>query len=182
MSKDIITRSVSAGAGSYQVTISPASLLIHVPLLPSNSILQQIGQISVGWAAFEHVLDRVIWHLSGLPPRTAADTITKSLVGHGRRFKEIRCRWNALASSKASLLAWDKLEIAATPVSHRRNRVIHDAWFLEKDSKTPAQWRGMPKHDPQFGMIAIAPSDLDRLIDDIEDLKVQASHLLGQLL
>jgi len=182
MSNKTTTRPIPVEAAGYRITGSPAAVLIHVPLPSTSAILQQIGQISVGWAAFEHVLDRAIWHLSGLPPKEAADTITKSLVGHGRRFKEIGSRWNALASSKASLSAWHALEQAATPVSFRRNRVVHDAWFLEKDNKTPAQWRAMPKHDPQFGMIAIAPSDLDMLINDIEDLKVQASHLLGQLL
>ena len=76
-------------AGSFSILSGRAILSVHAPLPEDHPMLSIIGQVANQWAHIEHVLDLIIWDLSGMGPREGAWCITAKLVGPRTRFKTI---------------------------------------------------------------------------------------------
>lgn len=171
---------VVSEAGAYRFSPGNVTIRHHAPIPIDDPALLKIGRVTVEWAAFEHILDLTIWDVSGEPHPQCA-LLTTKMSGHGRRFDELRRQWALVKRSAADLADWNTLEQIAEPVSKRRNRIVHDAWYVEKGTANLAQFRALPKGSSDFGQTSIPSATLDQLISDIEALRDRAGELRAKL-
>ncbi len=113
-----------------------AEVVIHTRPPENHEIYNLIGRVSSEWAQLEHVLDMLIWRLSGLDG-PAGHCITGQLLGHAPRFYAV------IALLKhhgfATDLQTDAVELMnrTENLSNKRNRIVHDAWYVEHDMEDP---------------------------------------------
>lgn len=157
------------------MNLMAAALLVEIvePLPANHPTYALVGRIASEWAHFEAILDQIIWMLSGLDGPTGA-SITAQMMGSGNRLVTIR----TLADEKGVLSALDNrltaLEKCTLEPQEARNRVVHDPWFWEKNSKVVKQHRSKPKKERVFGLVPRNEDDLKNLINDIAKLTQRA--------
>ena len=159
---------LSASTASASATGSAAAVgraLTSLP--PEHSFYANIGRVAAEWARLEHILDLIIWELSGLN-QTEGSCITGVLLGHLARFNAIL----ALASSKGfskELLNRIKARSDRTgEVAKRRHRFVHDAWYTEGGDHA-AQFRSFSAKDGKFGIHDVTAADAHETIEAIQE-------------
>lgn len=170
--------STSASAGIYTPIVEQPPVISIAP--PEHPIYALIGRAASAWAHFEHVLDLIIWDLTGSVPEMIA-CITAQVIGAGNRFKVIESLLMHRNNPKldqvgASLEGLKKRSFV--PVEDR-NRIIHDPWYLY-DTKA-AQFRAMPAKDPQFGVCVVDATSIKNFIETANQLAQKASEIRSQL-
>ena len=117
-----------------------------------------IGRVAAAWANLEHKLDRIIWLLAGGSDQTIA-CITGQLMGAQPRVSAIVSLLKLrIKDRKKAPLANElvdqfvNLKNRLYESNDRRNRLVHDAWYIKLKSQTTAQFRSMPFKDPHFGV------------------------------
>lgn len=124
-----------------------------------------IGLIASECARIEHFLDATIFQFVGLQSQARMGTcITGQMFGMFPRYQalhQLALETGAPAKIRTEI---STLEQASNDVAKRRNRVIHDAWMEETDSKELAQFRTKNKKETAFGP---TPVHLDALKADL---------------
>src|SRR5438128_1478326 len=100
-------RKVVAKSGTYNITGSPVTIRLHMPLPEDHPMLTKIGRVTSEWSIFEHMLDRTVWWLSDLPPAEAAEKHTKQLKSHEQRFKKIKKLLESKPAVSGEIPSWD---------------------------------------------------------------------------
>src|ERR1700752_1123413 len=110
----------------------PSRHFIWVP--DDHEVLSRIGLIATQWARLEHQLDRIIYWLMGRAAGVAVQCIVSQLMGAAPRYRAI------IALAKRTRIPAEiikKIEAAMNKtfeVAERRNRVVHDVWYVEESS------------------------------------------------
>jgi len=60
----------------------------------------------------------------------------------------------------------------------KRNRIIHDAWYIDQSQNQPAQFKTWPHKDLRFGINAVDFADIESTLKAIKDLSDRASAIL----
>jgi hypothetical protein len=97
-------------AGGFSISSGRATLSVHAPMPENHPMLSIIGQVANQWAHIEHILDLIIWDLSGLEPSKGALSITAQLLGSQARFKTIISLAPTRRLSKAIITRTTKLK------------------------------------------------------------------------
>jgi len=157
-----------------------------------HPIYAAIGNIAAEWAYFEHILDQIIGDL--LPntdnPRLAC--LTSQMMGTAPRYRAIK---GLLKIEERSAKPFDSapapaklvekinaLEGKTFAVSERRNRIVHDPWYLELFTQQPTQFRSMPSKDPVYGMKQVDKQFLAETYEKIADLVEEGEKLRVKVL
>ena len=157
------------------------TVLLYTHLPPDHPHYALVGRVASEWSHFEHALDLIIWDLAsfnvgGLGANVVA-CITSQIMGVGPRCRVIGALLaNHQVHSKAVLKALNKLK-NTHGYADDRARVIHDPWWIETGSKTPAQFRAMPASDPYYGYRDISKERIEEVVTDIRSLQHQAALL-----
>lgn len=151
---------------------------------PDHGIYQLIGRVASGWSRLEHALDRIIWTLAEtLYPDGAC--ITSQLMGATARYKVIIAQLNLRATQDARfgifLPKIHKLMQSSYNPQEKRNRIIHDAWYLDAEEEAPGQFRSWPHKDPQFGVRTVDLDDIETTISDAASLSETAEGLFDEI-
>lgn len=137
-----------------------------------HPIYHFIGRVAAEWSRLEHALDRIIWALADtLSPKGAC--ITSQLIGATPRYKVILAQLHLRKTDPEfeKFVGCVKTLITKSyGPQDDRNRIIHDAWYLDADQNVPGQFRSWPHKSLEFG---IKPIDLK----DIEATLAKARHL-----
>ena len=152
--------------------------------LPENhAIYSVIGRIASEWSHLEHLLDLIIWDLVHHDQVKVA-CITSQLMGTAPRIRTVLNLLSLRAKRPETSKLVDKvnqLNKRTFDVSERRNRAIHDPWYLETISGQPAQFKSMPSKDPQFGIADIDEKEQADVIAKIRELNVRAATLRNEI-
>jgi hypothetical protein len=67
-------------------------------------------------------------------------------------------------------------------VSDRRNRIVHDPWYLEEAPGTAtAQFKSMPKEDLYYGIKDVDKTEINQTLDAIKSIAREVDTLRTQL-
>jgi hypothetical protein len=161
-----------------------ATLSVHRPLADMDEkhpYFHLIGRVMVQWAQLEHTLDLAIWDLakhghSSLDYGTLA-CITSQVMGPASKCEAII----ALAIHKGLP---DKIRSQTKTLQGRcgdaqnmRNRMAHDTWFMEIETKEVGRFRKMAKKEPEFGIKDEDDTTLKALLATIRKLYGEALQL-----
>jgi hypothetical protein len=141
---------MKAESGKFAITGGTVAFALHQRLPPEHPIHSLIGQIASDWAAVEHLLDLIIWQLAKLDEETGA-CITAQVMGSFPRMLTIiaLCERRGLDASILNQ-ARDLVGKMKGP-QDRRNRILHDAWFVEANSGQTEQFKSMAKEELLYG-------------------------------
>ena len=162
-------------------------LRVHTPLPSDHPFYATVGRVASEWAHLEHILDLVIWDLvayraGGLGSNVVA-CITSQIMGVGPRCKAIVSLGSIYHLSEKKVLKPIRTLMGDLyVVADERARVIHDPWYMDKDSKVPAQFRAMPYSDKRYGLKDINDKEIEATITKIKALQVRASDLRNVVL
>lgn len=108
--------------------------------LPENSpFYSVVGRIASAWARMEWSIDMAIWEMANVPHETGA-CITAQFGGVHSRLRALIAlvHLNGLGSFTNEL---NKFYQDSNEVVLKRNRAVHDAWWVSSPSGTVAQLR-----------------------------------------
>jgi hypothetical protein len=160
------------------------SAVLYRRLPPDHPIHNLVGRVAAGWAIVEHMQDAIIWSLLKTGDRAGA-CVTAQMIGSRNRSLTI------IALCEQFSLPKEVLDLAVKVSSHlyepqkRRNRILHDPWYVDDAVSGTHQFRAMPPEDYSFSLV---PSDvgylnetlaiIDRRIDEIGRLsqKINAAR------
>jgi len=158
----------------------------YSPLPADHPFYAMVGRVASEWSHLEHILDMTIWDLlswktTGLTGSLMA-SVTSQILGVNPRCKAIAALGAARGLQDSLLKPFRKLKADAFAVAEWRARWVHDPWYMETGSGTPAQFRAMPEVDPRYGIQDIGHDELGRTIEEIKSLQEQATKLRSAVL
>ncbi len=170
-------------AAMRAVSFSSARLEASVrsPLPESHPIYADIGRVAAQWAQLEHILDLTIWDLASIAPERGA-CITGQVMGARPRFQAIIALCMSCNLKKQIIDSTRELMNKTLNVGEDRNRMVHDAWYMELPSGKTFQFRTMPRKNPTYGLNEIDHSKLVELIARIKRRVDSAYKLRSDIL
>jgi hypothetical protein len=156
-------------AGFLTVAGMTAELVVRRKLPKSDRAYAHIGRVVVAWSHFEHVLDQIIWSLSGVDEMTGS-CITTKLSGHRQRLEIIQ----TLLKRRELQVEIDKDLIGIiSRIAGKRNDYVHNVWFMEERNGKGGkigQVRSFRASKNQFGFHVVSLEQLDKTTAEIENL------------
>lgn len=169
--------STASATGSAEASSSVWGIGESWTTPPSDHpIYAQVGLVAGRWSYVENVLDNIIWNLIGRD-----HTLTACLTG---QFSGTFPRHNAIiAILKARGVLTTELQKrihsergSCNNTSAKRNRIVHDPWFLEIGGEVGAH-KSWPKEDLRYGIRKIPQSDIDDALKSINERMTEAVQL-----
>lgn len=170
---------------SAKVRITGAGKAFNRPP-QDHPIHSLVGRIACEWSHLEWMLDRVIFELASIDQRMGA-CITGQMMGVWPRLSAIE----ALAVARQEQTEHfgeirtltKKLAKDCRPVSEKRNRIVHDPWYVEANSNASGRYRSAARSEKfQYGIKDEDDQDLQRTLLEIESLSEQANCLYSKTL
>jgi hypothetical protein len=128
-----------------------------------------IGQIAGLWAAFEHSIDSFAITLAGIPADVGY-CFTSQVIGPARKL-DAYIALAKLSGAEKFTKELNKFAEHATALAERRNRAIHDSWFIF-DGHAPFRMEITARRVLRNRIIPVSESEMEKLVDDLE------AHLL----
>jgi len=104
------------------------------------------------------------------------------MMGVWPRFNTIKALLKERARSRPALAPlikeFDQLAQKSRALSERRNRIIHDPWYVESRSYVTAQYRSMPKGELTYGIQLQDEAELRAVVGDIVARSADANRLM----
>lgn len=175
----VVTATVAIGLESLS-PIASATGTVHHPLPQEHPFYATIGRVAAEWTRLEHILDLIIWELASIEPVIGAG-ITAQLLGAGNRFRSILALGTHRNLNEKVLERTRRLMRWSFDPGEARNRIVHDAWFIQPTSGQLGQFRSMAAKDLRFGLVDIDTADIEKTLSQIESLSKGASELRQQI-
>lgn len=157
---------IEANAGMVGIQGGTVTMRVFSPLPDEHPIYDKIGKVSAGMATIEHVLDTIIWKLANLE-RYTGGAITVQIMSSAPRIAAAVELAKMFGVPKVSVDRLKKVGEALAGINAKRNRIIHDAWFMDTDTQGAAQHRSRGKgglsSKEKVGFEDIDPAALDEL-------------------
>jgi hypothetical protein len=156
-------RIVEASGTAVGTSRAVATAQVFTPMPDDHPCYALVGLIAAETARIEQMLDGAIWDLAALMPVVGA-CITGQMVGAFPRYSAL-FQLAHLSELPAKILDEIKKQMGVSnEVAEKRNRAIHDPWYVEDETGEPHQYRGRTKKDLNFGP---HPVSVDQLKDDL---------------
>lgn len=162
------------------VTLIPGTATVHYPLPADHPFYAIIGRVAAEWARFEHLLDLIIWELSGLDGATGA-AITAQMLGSTNRCRTIIALLTLKRMNKQIIQSVTKLMNSSYDPAEARNRIVHDSWFIQAETGQIGQFRAMAAKDLRYGLVEINEKEVDALLLRVQNLADRALALKDQI-
>jgi hypothetical protein len=168
---------MKAEAGAYAISGGKTTLTVHVPLPPDHPMHALVGQVAAKWSQVEHFLDIAIWRLAKLDDKTGA-CLTGQIIGSYGRLTAIYalCVHRNLDPKIIKQLV--ELSKNMKGSQDRRNRILHDAWYVTGSDNQTQQFKSMAKDEFLFGF---HPVDEDFITKTLEKRKNASSERANSL-
>jgi hypothetical protein len=158
-----------------------ATVRVHSTLPADHSAYALIGRVAAEWARLEHILDAIIWDIVGIRFETGS-CITGQMIGHRPRFNAISALGTLRGLNAKILSDIETHQGKTSELAKKRNRIVHDAWFIESGTGQIGQFRSvLPKADT-FGIEDIDPEKVGDIIKKIADRCNSILQLRDQIL
>lgn len=143
-----------------------AGAILHNPLPEGQPFYAKIGRVAAEWAHLEHTLDTIIWDLSGIDPVKGA-CITAQVTGARGRYNVLTALGKLKGLKGDTIKRINVLMNDTFGIQEQRNRIVHDAWFIDTNRNQITQHRSMPVKNPAFGFEDVSDQGIDLLISKI---------------
>lgn len=159
-----------------------AILVKQRPLPDDHPFYALIGRVTAEWARLEHTLDQIIWDLSEGSVEALSCT-TVQIMSHYPRFKAIKSLARYRGHSDALISDVNKTAGDIQNLSDKRNRYIHDAWFLQTSGDQEGnineigQFKSLSAQNKKFGFHPISETEMTDFIRDIQEQAEKISEL-----
>lgn len=161
------------------VTVHPPKVTAHNRLPPDHPMQALVGRVANDWSHVEHILDVIIWRLAKLDDHTGA-CLTGQMLGSFARLIAIYALAVRRNLSQEILDDITELTKKCKDPQVRRNRILHDAWYLEGGANVE-QFKAMAKDEYLFGFHPIDDGYLTKTLEKIDRRHKQASDLLAKI-
>jgi hypothetical protein len=141
---------MKAEGGASKLAGGDATMIIHTPLPPDHPMHSLVGQVASRWALVENFLDRTIWQLAKLDQPTGA-CLTAQITGSHARLVAIYALCLHQKKSDKILKQIRELQFKFKGAQDRRNRVLHDAWYVEDSGQLTEQFKSMARDEYLIG-------------------------------
>ena len=139
---------------------------------PDNPIYSYVGQIASGWAHVEHTFDLIIWELAKIDPENGACITAQmmSVYSRCRAIVALLTLYGKKTSRNTESLATKAIELSnrANGPGEKRNRAVHDPWYVYTGSDKTGQFRAMPPKDLRFGVAPVDKAELEATLIEIK--------------
>jgi hypothetical protein len=167
---------LGAGAGIMPQTRGAGTGIVRHPLNADHEMCKLVGLVAAEFALLEHILDLSIWALLGVREELAA-CVTGQMMGSRPRLQSIIMLIDKRGLGKELAEEATKLMNALFNVNEQRNRIVHDAWYIDPTTQEEAQFRSMPFKGKMFGMVDISRSDILKTTEEIKRKRESAGQL-----
>jgi hypothetical protein len=174
---------------STSALVSEGALVMdfnYVSPPPDHDIYKLIGRVAAGWSNLEHELDRIIWRL--LPAVSPeAGCVTSQLMGATPRYRTIiaqlthKHRQTSDPGFEKLISRTNSLMQETYQPQEQRNRIIHDAWYLDPLRDGAAQFRSWPAKDLRFGINPVDMTAIETTLTKIDGLQRKAKNLFSEI-
>ena len=152
-----------------------------------HPIYAAVGNIAAEWAYFEHVLDQIIGDLLDNIDNARIACMTAQIMGAAPRYRAIIAllkleeslprKADSSPAPDSLINKVNSLQNRTYDIADRRNRIVHDPWYVQPTNDQPSQFRSMPSKEPRYGMKDVDRAYLSETYEKIVDLVVEASKL-----
>lgn len=125
------------------------------------------------WARFEYRLDQAIWELAEIEPEIGA-CITCQLPTVVSRFNALIALTKSLEWNELEIKKITKLQGKSQEIADKRNRVVHDPWFIAYKSGEHYRLQKTAKGKLEYIYKAVT-------IEELESIKSDSLKLSEQL-
>jgi hypothetical protein len=146
-----------------------------------HEIYSLVGRVASDWAHVEHTLDLIIWELARIKGDEGA-CITAQLTGVAPRCKTIIAqltlfgRTSHVDTQSAIKRTTDIMNKSSGP-GDKRNRIVHDPWYVYTQSNATAQFKAMPPKDLRYGIHPVDRNDIEAALKEIGEFSARVSAL-----
>lgn len=174
-------------ADVMRVTFHPPEIIAHnyVPPPDDHPIYQLVGRVTIAWGHYEHELDRIISTLSGVNSARIA-CLTAQMMGAGPRLTSIIAQLNLRKMIEPEFEKYEAkikaLMNTTFNIQEHRNRVVHDAWYIDTNRDKPGQFRRWPRAKLEFGITPVDKAEIEKTVADIKTkLVARAKELFTEI-
>jgi hypothetical protein len=160
----------------------------------THAIYSFVGQVASEWAHLEHTLDIIIWELATISQPDGA-CITAQLMGVAPRYRTLIAQLTHRSKTQPQFARFITKVNTLTGSSHdpqeRRNRIVHDPWYVTFESgfglltrplsEQISQFKSMPSKDLKFGIVEADLEQIKKTITDIKNLSAKAEVLKNEI-
>jgi hypothetical protein len=139
-----------------------------------------VGRIASSYAAFEFILDNMIWHLADIHPGLGV-CVTSQIGNVHAKFRVVSALLNVFEGTDPLVKQLNKLSDDARGAIDERARAVHDTWTVS-DAGDVAQIANAIVG--RAAMLESRPGDMDRLqktLKDLGTLMMLANDLLQEI-
>jgi hypothetical protein len=127
-----------------------------------------VGRIAAAWASLESTLDTEIYQLLGASPKKCA-CITAQMLGAAPRLKAIRALCELQGASKSLLGKLNEYLNKTYSIAERRNRVVHDPYFVDGSSGQVNQFETTANKKLNYGYKPTSLPEMELTLKEIRE-------------
>jgi hypothetical protein len=186
----VTSTSTSSATVAYTTTVVAVEFpKQHVRPPEDHEIYSLVGRVASEWARLEYMLDLILADLAPLPPPRMA-CITAQLMGIWPRINSLIAILTQRSIKEPNFEKYIKqvrsLGEDSRDISERRNRIIHDPWYVDPNTEATGQQKSMPRQDKnyrlQYGIKDVNRKEIDETLSEIARLTKRANQLRDALL
>ena len=160
--------------------------ILHKRPPKNHPIFHLIGHVAAEWAYLERCLDNAIAWIT-LADSDDLACLTAQMMGATPRYNAIIALLTHLKNDPK--LRDDRPQIdkhirkvnsllqRTFEIQEKRNRIVHDTWYVDSRRKIPAQHRNMPRKDLHHGLRVVTLKEVRSTIAAIKNLTAQVEAL-----
>src|SRR5262245_49795918 len=173
-----------ADSGTIQITGYPVQVRLHNLLPEDDPTYALIGRVAAEWARLEHKLDVMIWKMANIPSAIGS-CITGQMIGHRPRFNTLGALGAILGLSDRLLGDLEQLANSTSGLADERNRIVHDAWFIDTGTGHIAQFRSVLPRRKTSGFVdiddAVVRTLLSKITKRCDDITTMSNRIMDVL-
>jgi hypothetical protein len=139
-----------------------------------------VGQVAAKWFQVEHFLDRAIWRLAKLDDKTGA-CLTGQIIGSFGRLTAIYALCVHCGLDQKIIDHLGKLSKKMKGSQDRRNRILHDAWYVTDGTDETMQFKSMARDEFLFGFHPVDEDFIKETLEKMERRLTETGEFLSAI-
>jgi hypothetical protein len=165
--------------GSVMTEEPPSRHFIWVP--DDHEVLSKIGLVATKWARLEHQLDLVMYWLMDGADGIAVQCIASQLMGVGPRYRAIIAMAKRTGIAAAIIKKIEAAMNKTFEVSERRNRIVHDVWYIEESSGDLYIDKSISPKTSNYGLQKVEDSEFQTTLSLISQRQKDANVIYEEI-
>jgi hypothetical protein len=154
----------------------PEYLLHYHDVYHASKVLRAISE----WARFEHAIDRLVWDLLRLEPEQGA-CMTAQFPSVMSRFDALLAVAKLEGIAAKHIMALNVIRQDSNGPREARNRLVHDPWFSNPDTKQHYRLQLTAKSKLDYNYKAVTEAEVDAIGEQFNALHKRFSDLAHEI-